>query len=239
MSPQSSWVEFKKKKKKSSFISLLHLASSLNYTATFLFQTSCKSIWNSSLIQLKVVRRSQLYTEVFWDSFQALAVLAEDKYNAPSVCLNPKIWYKCSRCKSHVLAGCTEYKNKREREREKIWIFTSCILALEERLCQIPSIELLKAHLEEPKVADSHFFGFFIFLFGQTALKLSDHESSFMGWRGQIEKKKKSLFRNNVFCRLPSADPLNSSRVQAAQAKKIYRKQTSCSLNLTLMDWDP
>ena len=195
MSSHTLHLEFKKKKKKkkSSFISLLHLASSLNYTATFLFQTSCKSIWNSSFIQLKVVRRSQLYTEVFWDSFQALAVLAEDKYNAPSVCLNPKIWYKCSRCKSHVLAGCTEYKNKREREREKIWIFTSCILALEERLCQIPSIELLKAHLEEPKVADSHFFGFFIFLFGQTALKLSDHESSFMGWRGQIEKTKKKV----------------------------------------------
>lgn len=119
-------------------------------------------------------------------------------------------------------------------------IFSHLFLALEERLCQIPSIELLKANLAEPKVAVSHFFGFFIFLFGQTALKLSDHESSFMGWRGQIEKKK-SLFRNNVFNRrLPSADPLNSSRVQAAQEKKKkYRKQTSSSLNLTLMDRDP
>lgn len=106
------------------------------------------------------------------------------------------------------------------KKKEENMIFSHLFLALEERLCQIPSIELLKANLAEPKVAVSHFFCFFIFLFGQTALKLSDHESSFMGWRGQIEKKK-SLFRNNVFNRrLPSADPLNSSRVQAAQEKK-------------------
>lgn len=102
-------------KKEKSFISLLHLASSLNYTATFPFQTSCKSIWNPSLIQLKVLRRSQLYTEDFWDSFQTYAVLAEGKYNTPSVCLSPIIWYKCSRCKSHLLAGCTEYSKKRRK----------------------------------------------------------------------------------------------------------------------------
>ena len=52
---------------------------------------------------------------------------------------------------------------------------------------------MLKAILAEPKVAVSHFFAAFIFIFGQTALKRGDQGQSAFPQAEEVKYKKASL----------------------------------------------